>query len=183
MGSQAYLYPFCALLLAGCGESHAPEGNQRETTASAAAAAPTVGTPQYKPWSEAGCRMTLENSAVGEHTAWVEANDHGLFFNTHINAIESLPRATDLELRLRADGDLRREIAARGQRGDEESDSTNYLSIILDAPQRRLVASAEWIAVVRGETTLIELPVGTLVDLETIADKCTLGGPGEYFNE
>ena len=183
MGLQPYLYPFCALLLGGCGDNYAPEGNRGEAKASAAASAPTAGTPQYRPWREAGCRMILEGSAVGEHTAWVEANDYGLFFNTHIDAIKSLPHATDLGLRLRADGDLRREIAARGQRGDEESDSTNYLSIILDTPQRRFVASAERIAVVRGDTTLIELPVDTLVDLETIADKCTLGGPGEYFNE
>jgi len=183
MDLPTYLSLLGALLLCGCGESAAPQVDQGGAEANVATAPPAASAPQYEPWDDAGCYRTLKDRANGAHTAWVEANDYGLFLNTHIDAFETLPHATDLGFRLRADGDPQREIAAKGQRGDDESDSANYLSIILDQPQRRFVAGAKRIAVVRGEAMLIELPVDTLADLEPIAEECTPGAPGQHINE
>ena len=183
MSLPTYLTLLGALLLCGCGDSAAPDVDRGAAEANVATTAPAASTLQYEPWGKAGCHMILKDRANGAHTAWVEANDYGLFLSTHIDTIETLPHATDLGLRLRADGDLRREIAAKGQRGDDESDSANYLTIILDRPQRQFVDGAKRIAVMRGEAMLIELPVDTLADLEPIAEECTPGAPGQYINK
>lgn len=73
--------------------------------------------------------------------------------------------------------------AAKGQRGDSDRDSSTFVEIILDAPQRALIDGAERIAMMRGSTVLIELPVDPLADLQSVAEEGTPGGPGRYVEE
>lgn len=170
-----------ALLLAtaACDRAAAP-GN---AAANEAAPAPGPLAARYEPWGEPGCHMVLKRKSDGMHLAWVQGSDYGVSLGTHVEAIETLPNLTDLGLRLRADGDPTREVAAKGRRGDSDSDSSNFIELILDAPQRALVDGAERIAVMRGGAALVELPVGTLADLESVAAECTPGGPGRYVEE
>ena len=165
-----------ALLLLGCG----PSGAQATDGSPAADVAQ-----HYEPWEVSSCRVLLKSRADGEHVAWVAAyQDYGMHLETHVDDIESLPHATDLGIRLRADGDPKREITARAQRGDDESDSANILSVILDSPQRKLIdSSARKLALVRGSETLIEIPVESLPDLEPIAKECGAREPGDHVNE
>lgn len=174
-----------ALALAACDRAAEPPAvaNEVAAPANAAATAPGLLAAQFEPWSEPGCRMDLKHKSDGMHLAWVQGSDYGVQLGTHVDAIETLPNLTDLGLRLRADGDPKREVAAKGQRGDSDSDSSTFVEIILDAPQRALIDGAERIAVMRGGATLVELPVGTLADLESVAEECTPGGPGRYVEE
>ena len=159
----------------------APPANGAAAPGKAAVQAPLAA--QYEPWGEASCGMVLKGKPDGAHVAWIGGSDYGVLLGAHVEAIRTLPHASDLGLRLRADGDPKREVAAKGQRGDSESDSANYIEVILDKPQRDLIDGAERIAVVRADKVLVELPVDTLADLESVAEACTPGGPGQYPEE
>jgi hypothetical protein len=174
-----------ALAVAACDRAAEPgaAANEIASPANAAADAPVALAAQYEPWGEPGCHMVLKRKSDGMHLAWVQGSEYGVSLNTHLDSIAELPNATDLGLRLRADGDPKREVAAKGQRGDSDSDSSTYVEIILDAPQRALIDGAERIAVMRAGKALIELPVDTLADLESVAEECTPGGPGRYVEE
>ena len=176
MNSWRFLTALCGFLAIGCEPSDAQS----------AQASPAEDVAQhYDPWEVSSCRVLLKNRADGAHVAWVATyQDYGMHLETHVDDIESLPHATDLGLRLRADGDPRREIAARAQRGDDESDSANILSVILDSPQRELIDSAaRKLALVRGKGTLMEIPVESLPDLQPIAKECGARDPGDHVNE
>ena len=172
-----------ALLLGGCGSGEPQPAQQGVAPAKISATPAAAAAAQYEPWEEPSCRMNLKDKGGARHAAWVGAGEYGVLLQTHLDAIDTLPHATDLALKLRADGDPRREVPAKGTRGNDESDSANYLTIILDKPQRALIDGAERIAVMRGGTSLIELPVDTLADLESVAEACTTGKPGEFPNE
>lgn len=166
----------CALFAVGCQPSDAQSAH----------ASPDADVAQrYDPWEVSSCRVLLKNRADGAHVAWIATSqDYGMHLETHVHDIESLPHVTDLGLRLRADGDPKREIAARAQRGDDESDSANLLSVILDSPQRKFIDSAAAkLTLVRGNRTLIEIPVESLPDLEPIAKECGAREPGDHVNE
>jgi hypothetical protein len=174
-----------ALAVAACDRA-AEQGaaaNETPSPANATTAAPIELTSQYERWGEPSCRMDLKRKADGAHVAWIGSGEYGVLLGSHVDAIETLPNATDLGLKLRADGDPKREVAAKGQRGDAESDSANYLEIILDQPQRALIDGADRVAVMRAGKVLVELPVGTLADLESVAESCTDGGPGQFPEE
>ena len=174
-----------AALLAGCGEA----GRGSDQAAAPEAAAEPAQAPQpalaaqYEPWGEPACHMVLKRKSDGMHLAWVQGSDYGVSLNTHLDSIAELPNLTDLGLRLRADGDPKREVAARGRRGDSDSDSSTFVEIILDAPQRALIDGAERVAVMRQGKALVELPVDSLADLQSVAEECTPGGPGRYVEE
>jgi hypothetical protein len=174
-----------ALAVAACDRAAEPgaAANEIASPANVSADAPSPLAAQYEPWGEPACHMVLKRKSDGMHLAWVQGSEYGVSLNTHLDSIAELPNATDLGLRLRADGDPKREVPARGQRGDSDSDSSTYVEIILDAPQRALIDGAERIAVMREGKALIELPVDTLADLQSVAEECTPGGPGRYVEE
>lgn len=179
----AGLWAAAAVLTTSCGKTAPSEPEEGTVVAVPASTLEVTGRASKSlsmpPWKkEAPCYWVLTYPDGVAHRAWISRGQNGVFLNIVDDSMPSWPVSDALPVTLVSDGAPERSVAARGSHGDE--DTKTLLSIILDEPQRALIADAEVIAITSDGRTGFELPMAgspTLAALEACDVK---PGPGEF---
>ena len=144
-----------------------------------ASAQPDSGFPPWK--KEADCYWVLTYPDGVAHRAWIAAGHSGVFLNLVDETMESWPVSDRLPVVLVADGAVDRSVATRGSHRD--GDGATLLTVILDEPQRALIAGAKRVELTSEGRPSFTLPLAgapTGSDL----DACdTNPGPADFSEE
>ena len=171
--------PFLTLALAACGEGDASRSPAGLPTVALVIASPAAAFPPWK--SEGPCYWVLTYPDGVAHRAWMGGGETGVFLNIVDDALPSWPVSDALDISLKADGAPPRSVKARGSHRD--GDSATLLNIILDEPQRALIAGADAITVASRGRTPFTLPMAGSPSRAEL-DACDGNpGPGEFSNE
>ncbi|MGI8706482.1 MAG: hypothetical protein ACR2JJ_11970 [Sphingomicrobium sp.] len=187
MNRQTWLCAAATALAAwGCGDAasresiEGPAASAQAKTIPLPATAPT--SPSFPPWKqEADCYWVLTYPDGVAHRAWISGGEYGVFFNIVDDSMPSWPVSDSLPITFVADGASERSVTARGNHGDE--DSATLLTVILDEPQRALIAGAKEITVTSDGRTEFTLPMAGSPTLAAMEACDTKPGPGEFSQE
>lgn len=172
------------LALGACssGEAASADASQGETAVAPDARASAQPDSAFPPWKkEADCYWVLTYPDGVAHRAWIAAADSGVFLNIVDESMESWPVSDSLRVVLVADGAAGRSVATRGSHRD--GDGATLLTVILDEPQRALIAGAKRVELTSEGRASFTLPLAgapTASDLEACD---TNPGPADFSED
>jgi hypothetical protein len=168
-----------AVALAACSGGEAAPQNSAATPQ--ALAATGSAEPAFPPWkSEGECYWVLTYPDGVAHRAWISGGDGGVFLNIVDDSIAAWPVSDALDITLAADASDRR-LKARGSHRD--GDGATLLTLILDEPQRALIAGTRTITLASAGREPFTLAMAGAPGRAEM-DRCDANpGPGEFSEE
>lgn len=175
MNTQLLPFVFVFVLTACCSSESAPTHVTEATdiaapSGTAAVSGTGLRTSGLLPWKkEADCYWVLKYPDGVAERAWIGADGHGVYLTIVDDSLELWPVSDVLPIALIRDGSAERSRTARGVHGD--GDAKAELSVLLDEPQRALIAGAKEIAVKSPGRAGFTLPMAGAPHLAAL-EKC-----------
>jgi hypothetical protein len=180
-GSQLRRWSSFALLavaLAACGDGEASRSPAGLPTVAAAIAPPAAAFPPWK--SDGDCYWVLTYPDGVAHRAWISGSETGVFLNIVDDALPAWPVSDALEVTLTGEGSDRR---LKSRASHRDGDGATLLTVILDEPQRALIAGASRITLASAGRKPFTLPMAG-APASAALDACDANrGHGEFSED
>lgn len=172
------------LALGACspGEAASADSSREEPAVAPDARAAVQPDSSFPPWKkEADCYWVLTYPDGVAHRAWIAAAQKGVFLNIVDESMESWPVSDTLPIVLVADGAGGQSVATRGSHGD--GDGSTLLTVILDEPQRALIAGAKRVELTSESRPGFTLPLHGAPSESDLEACDTNPGPADFSED